>query len=127
MGSSSASMHVIGASIGGRPRSSSVISARARCRKLRADDVIASLGCGVPLAPSAEAATRDAECMDGHLGAASNSSRGAPRTRAPSLFVVGALLLLGCRQQMADQPRCEPFGVSSLFADGKCARDLPEG
>jgi len=28
---------------------------------------------------------------------------------------------------MADQPRCEAFGPSRLFADGKCARELPEG
>lgn len=30
---------------------------------------------------------------------------------------------LGCRQQMADQPRCEPLGASAMFADGKCARE----
>ena len=28
---------------------------------------------------------------------------------------------------MANQPRCEPFLGSRLFADGKCARELVEG
>lgn len=37
------------------------------------------------------------------------------------------VLAAGCRQQMADQPRCEPFGASRLFADGKCAREPVPG
>jgi mono/diheme cytochrome c family protein len=49
--------------------------------------------------------------------------------RADRCLVAGGalLLVLGCRQQMADQPRCEPLGASRLFADGKCAREPVRG
>ncbi len=42
------------------------------------------------------------------------------------MLAAGALCaLVGCEQKMRRQPRCEPMGASGLFADGKCARDLP--
>lgn len=41
--------------------------------------------------------------------------------------LVAVLAASGCRQQMAEQPRCEPLGASPLFADGKCARELVAG
>jgi len=52
-------------------------------------------------------------------------------TRTPSSWLVfakallataGALPLAGCRQDMHDQPRFEPFEQSSSFADGRSAR-----
>jgi mono/diheme cytochrome c family protein len=38
-----------------------------------------------------------------------------------------ALLALGCRQDMHDQPRYEPLEASKFFADGMASRQLPEG
>ena len=38
-----------------------------------------------------------------------------------------ALLTLGCRQDMHDQPRYEPLEASKFFADGMASRQLPEG
>lgn len=35
--------------------------------------------------------------------------------------------LWGCRQDMHDQPRYKPLGVSHFFADGKAARELVPG
>ncbi|MDX2154569.1 MAG: cytochrome c [Bryobacteraceae bacterium] len=43
---------------------------------------------------------------------------------APALF---SLLTLGCRIDMHDQPRYEPYQKGRLFADGRASRDLPEG
>src|SRR5207237_2251955 len=44
------------------------------------------------------------------------------------LLALGALLLVvACRQKMAEQPRCEPLRASRMFSDGKCARELPAG
>jgi mono/diheme cytochrome c family protein len=40
---------------------------------------------------------------------------------------VAVVVAAACRQQMADQPRCEPLGPSRLFADGRCARDPVAG
>ena len=37
------------------------------------------------------------------------------------------LLPIGCRQQMADQPRYDPLEASSFFADGQSARPPVEG
>jgi mono/diheme cytochrome c family protein len=37
------------------------------------------------------------------------------------------LVLLGCRQQMADQPRYQPLAKSTFFDDGRSARDLVPG
>jgi hypothetical protein len=46
----------------------------------------------------------------------------------PCVFVVlGLLLLAGCRQKMADQPRYEPLARSTFFDDGRAARPLEEG
>jgi cytochrome c553 len=39
----------------------------------------------------------------------------------------GLLLLVGCRQEMANQPRFEPLEASSFFADGRAARPLVPG
>jgi hypothetical protein len=45
--------------------------------------------------------------------------------------LVGALAvcaaLAGCRQQMAEQPRCGPLDPSAFFADGRCAQRPVEG
>ncbi|MBI4458935.1 MAG: cytochrome c [Acidobacteria bacterium] len=43
------------------------------------------------------------------------------------LFASELVLLAGCRQQMADQPRHDPLSASSFFADGRSARPLVEG
>src|SRR4051794_11476179 len=41
--------------------------------------------------------------------------------------LVVTLVLVACRQQMADQPRYDPFEASSFFADGQSARQpLPD-
>ncbi len=37
------------------------------------------------------------------------------------------VLIVGCTQQMAEQPRCGPLGASTFFADGRCARFPVEG
>jgi hypothetical protein len=44
-----------------------------------------------------------------------------------ALMVLGLLILAGCRQQMADQPRYEPLGRSTFFGDERAARPLVEG
>lgn len=41
--------------------------------------------------------------------------------------VVFALLVIGCQQKMADQPRYEPLEASRFFADGQSARPLVDG
>ncbi|HWP46715.1 MAG TPA: cytochrome c [Candidatus Limnocylindrales bacterium] len=38
-----------------------------------------------------------------------------------------AFLIVGCRQDMAEQPRYDPFEASTFFADGQSARPLPPG
>ncbi|HJR51780.1 MAG TPA: hypothetical protein VJ794_11775, partial [Gemmatimonadales bacterium] len=38
-----------------------------------------------------------------------------------------ALALLGCRQDMHDQPRLEPLEASTFFADGMASRLPPAG
>jgi mono/diheme cytochrome c family protein len=45
------------------------------------------------------------------------------------VFVAGicALLLLGCRGEMHNQPKRGAFKASAFFADGSAARTLPEG
>lgn len=45
--------------------------------------------------------------------------------RARGLWLV--LLLAGCRQQMADQPKYTPMEASRFFADGQSARPLVPG
>ena len=42
-------------------------------------------------------------------------------------MVLGLLLLAGCRQKMADQPRYEPLARSTFFDDNRAARPLEEG
>ncbi len=42
-------------------------------------------------------------------------------------MVLGLLLLAGCKQKMADQPRYEPLARSTFFDDGRAARPLVEG
>jgi hypothetical protein len=44
-----------------------------------------------------------------------------------SISVLLLFLLLGCRQQMTDQPRYESFEASSFFDDHRSARPLPLG
>ena len=43
-----------------------------------------------------------------------------------ALLVLG-LTLSGCRQDMHDQPKLQPFEASEFFADGKASRPLPAG
>lgn len=43
------------------------------------------------------------------------------------LMVLGLLLLAGCQQKMADQPRYEPLDRSIFFGDERAARPLVEG
>ncbi|HEX5758767.1 MAG TPA: cytochrome c [Thermoanaerobaculia bacterium] len=53
-----------------------------------------------------------------------------PRRRAAAPALAAALLALaaaGCRQNMHDQGRFEPFEASPFFADGSSARPLPAG
>jgi hypothetical protein len=40
---------------------------------------------------------------------------------------VCAAALVGCTQQMAEQPRCGPLEPSAFFADGRCAQQPVEG
>lgn len=47
--------------------------------------------------------------------------------RAHSWLALLALLLLGCTQQMAEQPRLEPLEESDFFANGMASRDLVTG
>src|SRR5882724_11732987 len=42
---------------------------------------------------------------------------------SPSLVLIGALALIGCRRNdMADQPRKDPYEPSNFYADGASAR-----
>jgi mono/diheme cytochrome c family protein len=38
-----------------------------------------------------------------------------------------AVALAGCRQEMADQPFSRPLAPSTLFADGRASRPIPDG
>jgi hypothetical protein len=42
-------------------------------------------------------------------------------------MLLGLALILGCRQQMADQPRYESLSRSTFFGDERSARPLVEG
>jgi hypothetical protein len=44
-----------------------------------------------------------------------------------SLFLLCFGLLVGCRQDMHDQPKYEPLETSSTFSDGRASRPLIEG
>jgi mono/diheme cytochrome c family protein len=52
------------------------------------------------------------------------SSERAPARRSPlaARLVILALLAVGCRQKMANQPKYDPFEPSDFFADGMSAR-----
>jgi Cytochrome C oxidase, cbb3-type, subunit III len=41
--------------------------------------------------------------------------------------LVCAAVLVGCTQQMAEQPRCGPLEQSAFFDDGRCAQQPVEG
>jgi mono/diheme cytochrome c family protein len=43
------------------------------------------------------------------------------------LVIVVSFLLVGCQQQMAEQPAYRPLEESAFFADGRSARPLPAG
>lgn len=43
------------------------------------------------------------------------------------VLVIISVLAAGCRQQMADQPRYDPFEASAFFGDGQSARLLVPG
>jgi len=47
--------------------------------------------------------------------------------RLGAAFAVCAAALVGCQQQMAEQPRCGPLEPSAFFADGRCAQQPVEG
>jgi mono/diheme cytochrome c family protein len=55
---------------------------------------------------------------------------GRPRLAAPlgtSLVAIVAVLAFGCRQDMHDQPKYEPYEKSEFFADGRAMRPPVEG
>ncbi|HUF78950.1 MAG TPA: cytochrome c [Thermoanaerobaculia bacterium] len=55
-------------------------------------------------------------------------SRRLPAGRGWALaLALVAVPLAGCRQDMHDQPKVEPYEASRFFADGASARALPEG
>jgi mono/diheme cytochrome c family protein len=47
--------------------------------------------------------------------------------RPGPLFLVLALLVAGCGENMSEQGKIKPFRGSALFADGRGARAAPEG
>ncbi|MCP3962778.1 MAG: cytochrome c [bacterium] len=49
------------------------------------------------------------------------------RLEAPALMVVCVALLIGCRQDMHDQPKLQPLEASSFFDNGMASRPIPEG
>ncbi len=49
------------------------------------------------------------------------------RMAVQSIVVLLALGAAGCRQDMHDTPRYEPFEASTFFADGRASRTLPVG
>lgn len=58
----------------------------------------------------------------------------SPETRTPTVpkgallaLAVAALLGVGCRQDMHDQPRIEPYEAHAFFADGRGSRIPPAG
>jgi cytochrome c len=50
-----------------------------------------------------------------------------PSNRRLAVVVVAALGLAGCRQDMHDAPRVEPYEASDAFADGQGNRPIVEG
>ncbi len=57
----------------------------------------------------------------------SRSRPGSERLPLMLLAVLGALLTVGCRQDMHDQPKIEPYEVNNFFADGMGSRIPPAG
>jgi hypothetical protein len=58
------------------------------------------------------------------------TDRTMKRAGTPSLavpFVFGLVVLSGCRSEMYDQPRYEPYEASDFFDDGTSARPLVSG
>lgn len=53
--------------------------------------------------------------------------RGARRVRHISLFLGLSFALVGCRQDMHDQPRFKPLAMSDFYADLRSARPPVEG
>lgn len=53
--------------------------------------------------------------------------RGLPRLPLVGLVVLAALLTVGCRQDMHDQPRVEPYEAHSFFDNGMGSRQPPSG
>jgi len=49
------------------------------------------------------------------------------RALRPVLVMAATLASLGCRQDMHDQPRYEPFEKSDFYADGRSSRPFVEG
>ena len=43
------------------------------------------------------------------------------------LFLAGALAMIGCRQDMHNQPRYKPLAGTDFFGDGRSARPVVEG
>jgi Cytochrome C oxidase, cbb3-type, subunit III len=63
----------------------------------------------------------------GTPGARMGRSWVATLTRLVSPLAVCAVVLVGCTQQMAEQPRCGPLEQSTFFADRRCAQQPVEG
>ena len=53
--------------------------------------------------------------------------RGRGKGEGVCLMLLGLLLLAGCQQKMADQPRYEPLVKSDFFGDERSSRPLVEG
>ena len=49
------------------------------------------------------------------------------RTFSATAILLLLLLTAACRQDMQDQPKYKPLGVSRFFADGRMARPIPAG
>jgi hypothetical protein len=49
------------------------------------------------------------------------------RTLGCGLLIAGTAALAGCRQDMHDNPRYEPYEASTFFADGRASRGVPVG
>src|SRR5215831_6902589 len=62
--------------------------------------------------------------------ARNRASRPAPFALRPSpvaLCLIGIMGLVGCRQEMYDQPKYKPLGKSDFFPDARNERPLPDG
>ena len=43
------------------------------------------------------------------------------------LLLTGSLVMIGCRQDMHNQPRYKPLAGTGFFGDGRSARPVVEG